>query len=223
MRWPLMLSILMLSAPAAAQDTVSQPSETLGRDTGMITVPVCSPPAVCVPEGDMQKIVTVLREKKCQQIEKPEFKLDPIQIIVDKQGRVFFTGADPKPYTLKMTWCDYEITARGKVNVVAAMRQPSIWGFRLRPKAYMGILPSEVFYDSNDPRDLGDFMDAGVMVDFLYYDWANLNAAMGYRSVGAGGGIDLTENFGSYAGYAVTWGSWHHNVNIGLWFSFWNP
>jgi hypothetical protein len=61
------------------------------------------------------------------------------------------------------------------------------------------------------------------MVDFLYYDWANLNAAVGFRSLGGGVGFDLTENFGAYAGYALTWGSWHHNVNIGFWFSFYNP
>lgn len=212
MRYLLAFALILVSTSVLAQDMTRQPPEVL-----------CTLPAVCVPEADMQKIVTVLQEKKCQQTETPAFELDPIQIIVDRQGRVFFSGADPKPYTLKMKWCGYEVEAKGSVNVIAAMRKPPIWGFRFRPKAYMGILPTEVLYSSDNSRDIGDFMDAGVMVDFLYYDWANLNGAVGYRSVGAGAGLDLTENFGTYAGYALTWGGWHHNANIGLWFSFWNP
>lgn len=183
----------------------------------------CQAPSRCVPKEDIHTFATLLREKKCQLDESPEFELDPIQIVIDKDGRVFYSGADPKPYKLRMRWCNYEVEAEGKVKLIAAMRQPPIWGFRLRPKAYMGILPSEVFYSSDDPREFGDFVDAGVMVDFLYYDWANLNGVVGYRSVGAGVGIDLTENFGVYSGYALTWGGWHHNANLSLSFSFWNP
>jgi hypothetical protein len=196
---------LLLATPAAAQDAP------------------CASPATCVPKAEMDIFVKLLQEKKCQLDESPEFELDPIQIIIDKDGRVFHSGADPKPYKLRMRWCNYEVEAEGKVKLIAAMRQPPIWGFRLRPKAYMGILPSEVFYSSDDPREFGDFVDAGVMVDFLYYDWANLNGVVGYRSVGAGVGIDLTENFGVYSGYALTWGGWHHNANLSLSFSFWNP
>ena len=105
------------------------------------------------------------------------------------------------------------------------MRVPSTWGFRFRPKAYIWVLPGEAFYSIPDTESLGvmDLIDAGVMVDFLYYEWANLNAAVGFRSLGGGIGFDLTENFGAYGGYALTWGDWHHNANLGLWFSFWNP
>jgi hypothetical protein len=171
----------------------------------------------------MQTFLKVLRGKQCLLEEPPEFELDPIQIVTDKQGRIFFSGNDPYPYTLRMNWCSYEVKAEGKVKMVAAMRKPPIWGFRLRPKAYMGILPTESTYASEDPRELRDFVDAGIMLDFLYYDWANLNVAVGYRSTGAGVGVDLMENFGLYSGYAITWGDWHHNANLGLWFSFYNP
>jgi len=147
----------------------------------------------------METFVKLLREKRCQLGEKPKFELDPIQIVIDRQGRVFFTGADPHPYKLRMTWCSYEIEAVGKVNVVAAMKQPPIWGFRFRPKAYMGVIPSEVFYEGG--LGFRDVVDAGAMVDFLYYDWANLNMTVGYRSVGTAVGIDLTENFGAAVGY----------------------
>jgi hypothetical protein len=166
----------------------------------------------------MDIFVKLLKEKQCQLNETPELKLDPIQIVIDKRGRVFSTGDKPYPYTIQLTWCNYEIEAVGRVKVVAAMKQPPIWGLRFRPKAYLGVLPLEPFYG----EDLGfrDVVDAGVMLDFLYYDWANLNATVGYRSVGMAVGIDLTENFGAAVGYGLTWGQWHHSVVPSLWFGF---
>lgn len=195
--------------------------------------PACN--GTCVPKEDMDKIVEVLKERKCLQTTKPTFKLDPINIVVDKDGRVFYSGAEPNPYTVRMTWCNYEVEAQGKVNLVTALRVPSIWGFRFRPKAYLGILPVEAYNISveNAAKEVAkepttsvmfsDVWDAGVMVDFFHYDWFNVNVATGFRSFGGGVGADLTENFGLYIGYANTWATWHHNVNLSLWFSFWNP
>lgn len=198
------------------------------------TPPACTN-GTCVPKADMDKFIEVLKEKKCLQTTKPTFELDPINIVVDKDGRVFYSGAAPNPYTLHMKWCNYEAEAQGKVSLVTALHVPSIWGFRFRPKAYMGVLPIEAFNitvsneaktalgQKTTPLTFGDVWDAGVMVDFFHYDWFNLNAAVGYRSFGAGIGADLTQNFGLYLGYANTWGTWHHNFNLALWFSFWNP
>ena len=239
MRWHLsvlaLCGLLTASTPAGGQHPAPKPDgpltapegeqpATLDRG-GAVEVPICEPPATCVPEKDMEVFVKLLREKKCLLGEEPTFELDPINIVVDRQGRVFYSGAEPHPYTVKMTWCDYEVEAKGKVDIVAAMREPPIWGFRFRPKAYIGALPGEAFYSIPDGESLEviDLVDAGAMVDFLYYDWANLNVAVGFRSVGGGIGFDLTENFGAYGGYALTWGDWHHNANIGLWFSFYNP
>lgn len=239
MRWfpplPALLAALLASTPVGAQHPASQPKEpltapegeqpiTLDRG-GAVEVPICEPPATCVPKEDMDLFVKLLREKKCMQEQEPTFDLDSINIVVDRQGRIFYSGAEPHPYTLRMTWCNYEVEGKGKVDIVAAMREPDIWGFRFRPKAYIGALPGEVFYSipESESLEVMDLVDAGVMLDFLYYDWINLNAAVGFRSFGGGLGADLTENFGAYAGYAMTWGDWHHNANIGFWFSFYNP
>lgn len=187
------------------------------------TKEVCDKDSVCVGPKEQRIIGIIAREKYCQLNEPPEFKLDPIQLTLDKNGRVFFSGSEPRPYKLSMSWCNYEVEAKGVVKVITAMEKPPIWGLRLRPKAYMGFLPSEAFYDSETPRELGDYTDAGFMIDFLYYDWVNLNLAVGYRSIGGGLGVDLTENFGLYVGYSSTWGNWHHGLTVGAWFSFWNP
>lgn len=203
--WVLALLVLVFPATAWAQDE-----------------PTCPEGKICVSEGEMQTIVSVLREKQCMQKTKPEFKLDPITLVVDKDGRVFYTGAEPKPYTVRMDWCNYEVEATGKVNLVAAMHEDPVWGFRLRPKAYMGALLLEPVYDeiASDEPAISNVIDAGVMLDFLYYKDINLNAALGFRSVGAGVGLDVTRNFGISAGYGLTWGTWRHNPNVAVWFGF---
>jgi hypothetical protein len=214
---PAFLLPLLASTAGWAQSPAPEPKDAPTAS--------CEPPATCVPDPDMQMFVKLLKEKRCQLDEPPTFALDPINIVVDKQGRVFYSGAEPRPYTLKMSWCPYAVEAQGKVDIVAAMQEPEIWGFHFRPKAYIGAIPLEAAYKLPEDESLRvtDLVDAGVMVDFLYYDWVNLNAAAGFRTFGGGVGIDLLENFGAYAGWAMTWMTWHQNVNVGLWFSFWNP
>jgi hypothetical protein len=227
-RW---LAILILLVPALAwgQQPAPKPDQpvaapaTLDREGETIEVPICEPPAKCVPKKDLELFVKLAREKKCLLENDPTFDLDPVNIVIDRDGRVFFSGAEPHPYTLRMNWCDYEVEAKGKVDIIAAMREPRTWGFRFRPKAYIGALPLEALYEFDEPLKVYDLIDAGAMVDFFFWEWANINAAVGFRSLGGGIGFDLTSNFGAYAGYGLTWGDWHHNANLGLWFSFWNP
>lgn len=97
----------------------------------------CAQGSTCVPPDDLAAMVVVLKEKKCLQTEKPTFELDSITVITDEKGRIFYTGADPKPYKLRMKWCSYEAEGTGQVKVVAAVKEPSTWGFRFRPKAYL--------------------------------------------------------------------------------------
>jgi hypothetical protein len=172
----------------------------------------------CVPPGDMAKLVTVLQERKCLNETPPEFKMDPINIIVDRQGRVFFSGADPQPYKLHMKWCNYEAEGTGKVKVLAAVQEPPTYGFRFRPKAFVGMLLVEPFREGKKPKD---GLDAGLMVDAFYIKDFNLNVHAGFRSVGAGIGVDIFRSFGAYAGYALAWDGFHHNPEASLWFAFW--
>jgi hypothetical protein len=178
----------------------------------------CAQGSTCVPPDDLAAMVAVLKEKKCLQTEKPAFTLDPITVITDEKGRIFYTGADPlHPYTLRMKWCSYTAEGTGHTQVIAAVKEPSTWGFRFRPKAYLGYLPAEpLFHDSSARQGI----DAGLMLDFFHVKFANVNAAVGFRSTGLGFGVDVTQNFGVYAGYALAWASWNHNLNSALWFAF---
>lgn len=172
----------------------------------------------CVPAGDMTKIVKVLQERQCFDKTKPEFKLDPINIIVDREGRVFFSGSDPQPYKLHMKWCNYEAEGVGKVKVLAAVQEPPTYGFRFRPKAFAGMLVLEPFREGKKPKD---GIDAGLMLDVLYWKDLNVNVHAGFRSVGAGVGLDIFRNFGFYTGYALAWDGFKSNPEASLWFAFW--
>lgn len=172
----------------------------------------------CVPPADMAKIVTVLKERQCFEKTKPEFKMDPVNIIVDREGRVYFSGSNPQPYKLSMSWCNYNIEAEGKVNVLAAVQEPPSYGFRFRPKAFVGMLVLEPFREGKKPKD---GLDAGLMVDALYLKDFNLNVHAGFRSIGAGIGVDIFRSFGAYVGYALAWDGFHHNPEASLWFAFW--
>lgn len=183
----------------------------------------CSSGSTCMPKADVDAFVELLREKKCMQTTQPKFEFDEIKLLVDKDGRVFYNGAMPHPYKLKMNWCGLEVNAEGHLKVYAAVNEPSNWGFRFRPKAYISFLLAEPFYavlPGEETPGFEDVWDAGVMVDFFHYDFVNVNVAVGWRSLGGGVGFDITKNFGAYVGYGLTWGAWHHNPNVGIYFGF---
>lgn len=177
----------------------------------------CSPEAnVCLPKGDFQRFLDIALERQCLEHTKPSFELDRIEIVTDSDGRVFHSGADPKrPFVLQMKWCHYDVEGRGEVDIVAGMRVPERSGIRFRPKAYLGYLPLKL-----EKVDADEGIDAGVLIDWLYFDWINLNLAAGLRSVGAGLGFDITRNFGAYAGYGLGWTAPLHNINFAFYFAF---
>jgi hypothetical protein len=176
----------------------------------------CEAGKVCLPKADLEKFVALARERKCLDESEPEFTLDSISVVTDTDGRVFYSGADPRrPYKVTMKWCHLTVVGDGEVELVAAMRTPDTSGFRFRPKAYLGYLPLKL-----SERDFDEGIDAGMLVDLAYIEWVNFNVAAGFRSVGAGLGFDLTANFGAYAGYALGWTDPLHNVNAGIYFAF---
>lgn len=194
-------ALLTLSTTAAAQD---------------IPEPEKAPEAIPVAREDLKKFLQLARERKCLDETPPVFKIDPVVVITDKDGRVFYTGADPdKPYTLTMDWCHYHVKGEGQISLVAAMMEPETWGFRFRPKAFLSYLPTQLIGNS-----AVDGVDTGVMLDFFYYEWLNLNAGVGIRGAGAGLGLDITQNFGGYVGYVLTWQQPMHNLSLGGSFAF---
>jgi len=177
----------------------------------------CASGSTCVSDVDLKTFITLAQEKQCLQKTQPTFQLDPIAVIVDKDGRVYYSGDEPKPYSLKLTWCTYEVTTTGKVALVVAKNEPPVWGFRFRPK----FAGSYLFVDGFSSTKAVDGVDIGILWDFLYYKAVNLNVATGFRSIGAGLGVDLFKNMTLYGGYAFSWWTLKHNPSIGVGFALW--
>lgn len=172
---------------------------------------------VCVPKEDLRAFVQLAKEAKCRNETPPVVNADPVVIVLDTDGRVYGSGSDPRPYTVRLNWCNYDLVGRGQVKLIAAQREEPTSGFRFRLKATMSYLPASAFYAKDGYAGL----DAGVLLEPLFWSWANVNAYVGVRSFGAGLGFDLTRNMGLYAGYALTWGKWEHNPHVGLSFALW--
>jgi len=171
---------------------------------------------VCVAETDLKTFVQLARDQKCRQETSPRLQLDSVTIAVDKDGRIYTSGAEPLPYKFHMEWCNYTLDGTGKVSLVAAQHIDREWGFRFRPKFGASLL----VLDAAQQPKVTDGVDVAFMADLAYFKQFNLNASFGVRSVGVSVGADLTKNFGAFAGYGLTWGSWRHNPSVGLYFSF---
>lgn len=180
------------------------------------SAPPPSEDKVCLIREDFQRFLDIAIERQCLERKPPSFEVDSITVLTDTDGRVFYTGADPsKPYQVRMRWCHYDVTAEGKVTLVAAMQTPPTSGVRFRPKAYLGYLPLKL-----SKGKLNDGVDAGLLIDWLFIHEFNLNVSAGFRSLGVGVGVDLTQNFGVYAGYALGYTTPTHNINASFYFAF---
>ena len=198
MRLPLATALLLLTSPALAQDGP------------------CAAGSTCVPPADLKDMLAALEGQRCLKTTQPEFKLDPITIVTDKDSRIYVSGDKPLPYTLSMKWCGYDVSATGMVKATVAKAAPPTYGLRFRPKATLGFLLIDTF--SQDTWSKG--LDGGLLLEPFFYQWVNINAYVGVRSVGGGVGVDLTGNFGLYVGYAITWQGWRSNPFVSAYFAF---
>lgn len=199
--WLLAFVVLFIARPARADDTPAS----------------CPEGSTCVPPEDMKVFVQLLKDQKCRNENPPKLTLDPVTVIVDRQGRVYYSGNEPKPYKVHIDWCNYQVDGTGKITMEVAQKVEPTWGFRFRAKAAFGYLPVEALEEKDGMRGF----DGGLLLEPFFLQWFNVNAYVGVRSVGAGVGFDLTKNFGIYAGYAIAWGTWRSNPHAALYFSFW--
>jgi hypothetical protein len=177
---------------------------------------VCPEGFTCVPPEDMAVFIKLLEEEQCRIEQHPEVELDPVDVFVDRKGRVYYSGNGLRPYEVHVNWCDYELDIFGKIEIQVAQHYEPDWGWRFRLKAAFGYLPIEALATKNAMRGL----DGGLLFEPFFYRWANVNGYVGVRSVGAGLGFDITTNFGAYLGYALAWGTWRSNPHAALYFAF---
>ena len=169
-----------------------------------------------MPQEDLDDLIALVEDQHCMRASNPTFYMGSLTIITDKDGRVYYSGSEPQPLTLRMVWCGYTLEVDVKVDVLVAESKPPVWGFRFRPKFAGSFLVLDAI-----ERSPQEGVDVGILWDFLYWHDFNLNVATGYRSAGLGVGYDLTSNFGAYGGYAFSFWTLKSNPQLGLYFGFW--
>lgn len=196
------LFILLISSLALAQDCVQCDGK-------------------CLTPDQVEKLREAIKELKNIH-ESPatvEFQ-DPVVIIRDWDGRVYIDGGSEKPLRLKVKigeHVDRDVlaTVESRVWYRPVPESPM---FRLRIRAQAGILVPEMAKTiSGDEKP---FWDGGVGWDFFHVMDVNLAVFTGVRSAGVGPGIDITKNFGVYAGYAVVYDGFSSSALATAYFSF---
>lgn len=145
---------------------------------------------------------------------------DPIVIIRDWDGRIYVDGGSERPLRLKIRIGkhvdrDMEVQLNSRVWYRSEPEPPM---FRLRIRAQVGILIPEIAKTISGEEEA--FWDGGVGWDFFHLDIFNLAAFTGIRSAGIGPGIDLTKNFGVYAGYSFVYDGMKSSILTTAYFSF---
>lgn len=177
------------------------------------------PGGTCVQQEDLELFLRLARDHKCRDETPPKIESEPVNIIVDREGRVFGSGSNPVPHELTIDWCNYHIKVQSDTQLQVAQRVEPTWGFRFRAKATFGVLVADLFNPDLD-HEFHEALDGGILLEPFFIQWINLNGYVGVRSLGAGIGYDLTSNFGLYTGYALTWSSWRSNPYVSVYFAF---
>jgi hypothetical protein len=213
------LILLFVASTAAAQPTVDAALEEAmapAEEPVAAPEPPPCPDGTCVEKKDLELFLQLAKDHKCRSEQDPKIKSDSVTIIVDRKGRVFGSGTGPKPYKLHIEWCNYEIDAKSNIELQVAQREEPTWGFRLRFKATFGLLVADIITED----EFHHALDGGVLFEPFFVHWGNFNVYAGVKSFGAGLGFDLTQNFGLYGGYALTWASWRSNPFASFYFAF---
>lgn len=202
----LLLALALLPAVADAQE-----------------LPPCPPPySVCLTEEQKDKVVGAVKELDDVKSSPAKVEVqEPIVIVRDWQGRVYVNGGDKKPVPMKLTIGDVidrdlEMTLPVRVYEREAPPDPI---FRARFRAQAGLMIPEIVRSAM-AGEIEWFWDAGLSLDFLHYDIFNVSVYVGIMSLGGGLGLDITKNFGIYAGPHLSYENLSLTAWVGPYFSF---
>ena len=185
-------------------------------------LPPCPPEyKLCLTKSQHKVVIDALKELR--NIKKSQAELtfkDDVIIIHDWEKRIYVNGGDKKPLRLelKLGTVNRELEATLPVQV-HYREEPPDPPFRFRLRAQGGILPPQIFQSIRD-EEFHIFWTGSVGLDFLHYDFLNLSAVIGVSGIGGAVGVDLTKNFGIYAGPVVLYDEWQASLDAGVYFAF---
>lgn len=181
----------------------------------------CEEPSKCYDEQTRQQIKEALQELDKIHNSKAELKLlDPVIIVRDWDGRIYVNGGDKKPLRMQLKISDtinrdVALTLSPKVYTREKPADPML---RLRLRAQIGVLArgtyERIASGGNWP------VDGGLNLDFFHLGPVNLGVYAGVFSSGVQIGLDLTRNFGVFAGPTFVYQGLKADALMGCYFSF---
>lgn len=120
------------------------------------------------------------------QLSNPELSLEPIQITIDKEGRVFVK--DKIKGKIKIAEIERDVTVNLKTTVVKSNKKNYNMGIRFKAA---GIIN----YEIDSLNNVKSYNSGALAVDTMNYDIYNLNLVISPRLMGLALGIDITSHF----------------------------
>lgn len=158
-----------------------------------------------VDDNDLKVFVTLAQQERCRVETPPQFHLDPIYVVKDKEDRTYGLT----PYRLTLDWCNYHIKGEGK-TVFQVFETPKPVSY-LQPRL-------NLFGGFSYHRGIEQNLALSLQVIVLYHAFPY--AHLGTQGLGAGVGYYLTPTLSVDAGYQYNWGGYHQpllGVALGLW------
>lgn len=180
----------------------------------------CIPPdgGKCLDKEQLEAVKKAVRELDSIHSAAAEVTIqDPVVIVHDWDGRVYVNGGPSRPIRAKLTvgpTVERDLTVTVPVQVYYRDKPPDPM-FRLRIRAQAHVLPIEAFRPG-----VSRFWDAGVGWDFFHLGPVNAALFTGVYSAGGGLGLDVTRNFGFYAGYSLVYDGLRSTAAAGAYMSF---
>lgn len=183
----------------------------------------CVPPpgGACITKEQKESLREAALELKDVHDSPVKLELkEPVVIIVDWEGRVYVNGGANKPLPVHLTLgqhVDRDLAVTLPTQIFHRPKPPDPM-FRLRIRAQAAIMLPHLI---NVLQDGGTVpIDGGIGWDFFHVGPVNAAVHTGVRTSAFTVGLDLTQNFGVFAGPGVAYDGLKFVVNTGFYFAF---
>lgn len=162
----------------------------------------CPEGQVCLDESNFEALKAAATHQVCldEQLDHDEvdLKMEKLTVVVDEEGRVY----SPDEMVLRLKWCEYDLEFVTDPRIKVSRKDPEAddWGWRLRVRLGMTVLPTE--FDVDEP--LG-FANPAIFLEPFYLHDFHLASHLSTAGFGLDVGFDLTRNLDVFAGVGTLW------------------
>lgn len=166
----------------------------------------------CIPDSEAVKVRAVLEEYACMEKAAASgnigVTLEPYQIVITHAGQVL-----AKEYIAgTISWCAWDLRWKMQPKFQITREEPPqipTYGARVRLRAGVMFVPlwESSFKEAFDPV---------LFLESVYWRSLHLSTHLGFRTLGTGLGVDLTNTVDVFAGVGVRWGTWQVLPVVGL-------